>query len=253
MPKLIDYPVIVLAIAFLLQVAAALVGDIVRRRTRPPASDVAGDYKTIMPSALTLLALIVGFSFSMAVSRYDQRKSYEEEEANAIGTEYARADILPSAQAAHVHDLLIKYTDLRIQFYELHDLSRFDEIATRTSDLQSTLWASVVGPAAAQPSPLTALLLSGMNDVLNTQGYTQAAFWNRVPSGAWLLMIFVATASNFLIGYTEQRSKRGTLLVLPFILAIPLLLIADIDTPHGGLIRVVPQNLLALAHSLLPR
>jgi hypothetical protein len=142
---------------------------------------------------------------------------------------------------------------LRIQFYELHDLSRFDEIAARTSDLQSTLWTSVVGPAAAQPTPLTALLLSGMNDVLNTQGYTQAAFWNRVPPGAWLLMIFVATASNFLIGYTEQRSKRGTLLVLPFILAIPFLLIADIDSPHGGLIRVTPQNLIALAHSLSPR
>ncbi len=253
MPKLIDLPAVVLAIAFLLQVIAAYCGDYIRRRTRQSDADPANDYKTILPSALTLLALIVGFAFSMAVSRYDQRKSYEEEEANAIGTEYVRADILPPAESAHIHDLLIKYTELRIQFYEIRDQSQLDQIAASTSDLQTALWASVVGPTTAQPTPPMALLFSGMNDVLNSQGYTQAAFWNRVPIGAWLLMMFVAMACNFLIGFTEQRRRQGSLLVLPFILAIPFLLIADIDSPHGGLIRVVPQNLIALAHSLSPR
>lgn len=94
--------------------------------------------------------------------------------------------------------------------------------------------------------------MSGMNDVLNTQGYTQAAFFNRVPAGAWLLMIFVAMACNFLLGYTEERRTRSTLAVLPLILAIPFFLIADIDSPRGGIIRVVPQNLILLAHSLSP-
>lgn len=253
MPELLDYPPIVLAIALLLLAGAAYWGDIVRRRTKKSEGDQASDFRTILPAALTLLGLIVGFAFSMAVSRYDQRKNYEEQEANAIGTEYVRADILPSTQAAHIQDLLKKYTDLRIQFYQLRDRSQFDQLAASTSDLQNALWTSVVGPAIAQPTPTMALLLSGMNDVLNTQGYTQASFWNRVPVGAWLLMLFVAVACNFLLGYTEQRSRRRTLLVLPLILAVPFLLIADIDSPHGGLIRVVPQNLIALAHSLPPR
>jgi hypothetical protein len=253
MPDLIDFPAAVLTVAFVLLVSAALIGDTIRRKTKKPGDDVASDFKTVLPAALTLLGLIVGFSFSMAVSRYDQRKTYEEEEANAIGTEYVRADILPAAQAARVHDLLKKYTDLRIEFYELRDRARLAPINASTSDLQNTLWALVVEPATAQQTPTMALLLSGMNDVLNRQGYTQAAFWNRVPAGAWLLMIFVAMACNFLLGYTEQRGRRGPLLVLPLILAIPFLLIADIDSPHGGFIRVAPQNLIALAHSFPPR
>lgn len=253
MNKLVDFPVVVFVIAFLLQLVAAYAGDALRRRTKRPKEDANPDFATILPAALTLLALIVGFAFSMAVGRYDLRKSYEEEEANAIGTEYVRADILPSMQAAHIHDLLTKYTALRIQFYELRDLSQIDQNAVSSSDLQTALWASVVGPATEQPTPPTALVMSGMNDVLNTQGYTQAAFLNRIPAEAWLLMIFVAMAGNFLVGYAQERTTRSTLAMLPLILAIPFLLIADIDSPRGGLTRVVPQNLILLAHSLSPR
>ena len=62
------------------------------------------DFGFILAATLTLLGLIIGFSFSMATSRYDQRKNYEEAEANAIGTEYVRADLLPAADAATVRD-----------------------------------------------------------------------------------------------------------------------------------------------------
>jgi hypothetical protein len=92
-------------------------------------SEEREDFGVLLTATLTLLGLIIGFTFSMAISRYDQRKNYEEEEANAIGTEYLRAN------------------------------------ATQT-----------------------ALAVMGMNDVLNTQGYTQAAWWNRIPMAAWGLM-----------------------------------------------------------------
>ena len=64
-------------------------------------------------ATLTLLALLIGFSFSMAISLYDQRKNYEEAEANAIGTEFGRADLLPAGDSAKVRDLLRKYLDRR--------------------------------------------------------------------------------------------------------------------------------------------
>ncbi len=182
----VGFPFVVMAIAFLLQVIAAYAGDTLRRRTQRPKEDTNKDYAKILPAAFTLLALIVGFAFSMAVARYDQRKNYEEEEANAIGTEYARADILPSTQAAHIRSLLTKYTSLRIEFYKLRDLSQLDQNVGSTSDLQAALWASVVGPATVQPTPPTALVISGMNDVLNTQGYTlesaefSVTFWRLV-------------------------------------------------------------------------
>ena len=107
-------------------------------------------------------------------------------------------------------------------------------------------------PAVAQPSPLIALAVSGMNDVLNSQGYTQAAWWNRIPVAAWGLMGLIAICSNLLVGYGARKPKEEVrmLLILPLIVAVAFFLIADIDSPRGGLIHVVPQNLISLAQSL---
>jgi hypothetical protein len=97
-----------------------------------------------------------------------------------------------------------------------------------------------------------ALAVAGMNDVLNSQGYTQAAWWNRIPPAAWGLMVVIAICCNLLIGYGAHRTetKANFLLVLPIILSISLFLVADIDSPRGGIIRVRPQNLQTLAQSL---
>src|SRR5262245_10726477 len=76
---------------------------------KPPAVDDQEGFSTVRNATLTLLGLIIGFSFSMAVTRYDQRKNYEEAEANAIGTEYVRADLLPAEDAGKVRKLLIRY------------------------------------------------------------------------------------------------------------------------------------------------
>jgi hypothetical protein len=112
----LDYPLGIFALALVAQWVAAYLGDAFRKRQRAGSVD-RGDLTTVLAAALTLLALVIGFSFSMAVSRYDQRKNYEEAEANAIGTEYVRADFLPATNAATVRDLLRKYTDLRVLFY----------------------------------------------------------------------------------------------------------------------------------------
>ena len=107
--------------------------------------------------------------------------------------------------------------------------------------------------AVAAPTPVAAPVAAGMNDVLNSQGYTQAAWWNRLPAGAWVLLIVVAIGSNFLFGYSERRDRRMRLMLLPLIVSVPLFLIADIDTPRGGVIRVVPQNLIAFLNGLEPK
>src|SRR5258705_10464400 len=81
------------------------------------------DFNVILAAWLALLMLIIGFSFSMGQSRYDMRKTYEEAEANAIGTEYVRADLLGPAEASQVKRLLRQYTELRIQAYSIHAYS----------------------------------------------------------------------------------------------------------------------------------
>ena len=99
---------------------------------------------------------------------------------------------------------------------------------------------------------MEALALAGMNDVINSQGYTQAAFWNRIPIAAWFLMAIIALCSNALMGYRSRSGKagRGLVFVLPLIALFAFLLIADIDAPRHGLIEVRPQNLESLAKSL---
>jgi len=241
-----DNPILVFILALLAQGIAAFIGDLLRKRAHAFKQGERHDFNTVQAATLTLLALIIGFSFSMAVSRYDQRKTLEEAEANAIGTEYLRADLLPGSNAARTRDLLRKYIDLRIAFYEHDD----PQIGQQTASLQGELWSSVVPTATSQPTPPMALVAAGMNDLINAQGYTQAAFWNRIPLGAWAMMGLMAIACNLLVGYGERRKGELFLFILPVVVSISFYLIADLDSPRGGTIHVHPQNLLAAAQGM---
>ena len=228
---------------------AAKVGAFFRARVHPIDGE-RQDYDIVLTATLTLLGLVIGFTFSMVINRYDQRKNYEEEEANAIGTEYFRVGLLPAGDAENVRDLLRRYLDQRVLFYETHDLLELHEIDTQTTRLQTQLWNLVESRATQAPTPPVALVVSGMNDVLNSQGYTQAAWLNRLPLAAWGLLIAIAVFSNLLIGYGARNGGSVFFLILPLAVAISFLLIADIDSPRRGLIRVFPQNLVSLSQSL---
>lgn len=223
-------------------------------KLRKAHADEPEGLSVVLGATLTLLGLIIGFTFSMAIGRYDQRKNFEEEEANAIGTEYVRTDLLPATSAANVRSLLSKYLDQRILFYQTRDQKQLVQINATTARLQNDLWSAVQTPASAQPSPVIALAVSGMNDVLNSQGYTQAAWWNRIPLEGWALMVLFSVCANVMLGYGLRRAqtKRALLLVLPLMLSVAFFLIADIDSPRRGLIRVNPQNLMSLSQLLHP-
>jgi hypothetical protein len=152
-----------------------------------------------------------------------------------------------------VQGQVVQYLDLRIKRYQAHASDDITELAAKTDQLQNEMWSAVKNSAAGMRDPISAVVVMGMNDVINRQGYTQAARWKRIPLPAWVLMIAIAVFSNFLIGYGEKRRNVYTLLVVPVAIAISFLLIADIDSPHGGMIRVAPQNLVSLADSLKPK
>jgi hypothetical protein len=244
------FPLVVFVLSLMVLWLSVQVGAFLARKVRPVRDDERDDLSLVISSSLTLLALIIGFSFSMAVSRYDQRKNYEEEEANAIGTEYVRADLLPAADAATVRELLTQYLDQRLLFYTVRDAQQLASIDSQTAKLQVAMWSAVQGAAKVQATPIVALAVAGMNDVLNRQGYTQAIWWNRIPVGAWCLMVILAICCSLLIGYGAHRKGIRVYTVLPFLVSIAFLLIADIDSPRRGIIRVVPQNLISLSQSL---
>src|SRR5208282_1550212 len=197
---MLDYPRIFFLFTLVLLWISAQIG-IYLHRLRALKDDERDDFNTVQAATLTLLGLIIGFSFSMAISRYDQRKNYEEAEANAIGTEYVRAGLLPAADAATVRGQLTKYLDLRILFYRTRWQGDLRQINADTAQLQTEMWSAVEAPALVQPTPVMALAVAGMNDVLNSQGYTQAAWWNRIPFAAWGLLVVTAICCNVLVGY----------------------------------------------------
>ncbi len=246
------YPVLVFLFSFLLLWLAGWIGWSLLRKKRALDEDSRQDFGFILAGMLTLLALLIGFSFSMAMGRYDLRKTYEEAEANAIGTEYVRADLLPAADAANIRALLKKYLEQRVLFYLAHAEKEFQGINARTAELQNELWSAVRAPAAAQPNPVVALAVVGMNDVLNSQSYTQAAYWNRIPPAAWTVLVAMAVGCSLLIGYGLKSARAGSKLlpILPLGASIAFLFIADLDAPRHGIMRVKPQNLLSLAKSL---
>jgi hypothetical protein len=246
------YPIPAFLVSLVTLSIAAWVGVAGFSKLRAEVATLRDEFGVIQGATLTLLGLIIGFTFSMALSRYEQRKNYEEEEANAIGTEYLRAELLPAADAAKVQALLKSYIEQRMTFYATRDSDDLAKINAETARLQAELWSAVKAPALAQPTPLQALVVAGMNDVLNSQGYTQAAWWNRIPFSAWLLVGLIAVCATVLVGIGARRGSHfpRLVMVLPLVISLALFLIADIDSPRRGIIRVVPQNLQSLAQSL---
>src|SRR6266550_2160375 len=152
-----DSPFVVFALALIAQGLAAYVGDVLRKRAHAFKQGERHDFNTVQAATFTLLALIIGFTFSMAVSRYDQRKNLEETEANAIGTEYLRADLLPAGDASRVRELLRRYITERISFYMANNEREIGTINANTQRLQADLWNAVTHVAATQQTPVVAL------------------------------------------------------------------------------------------------
>jgi hypothetical protein len=249
---LLNHPIILFGVCFIVFALSIWIGNAFLSRFRTKDSETSQDLGVIQTATLTLLALIIGFTFSMAINRHDQREVLEEAEANAIGTEFLRADLLPASSAAKTKDLLIQYLDQRILFYSKQPREVVVDIRRKTDELQDALWNEVLPQARTQNTPMMALVVSGMNDVLNSQGYVQAAWWNRIPTTAWSLMGTIAICASLLIGFGARNFKKnaGLFIIFPFVIAVSFFLIADIDSPRGGVIRIEPKNLLALKESL---
>jgi len=252
MAAFVDHPSMLFIVLLLLFIGAVAFGAFILRRALPLPDDERDDFNVVQTSTLTLLALLIGFSLSMAVGRYDARKNLEENEANAIGTEYARADLADAALGAQMKTALVEYTRLRLAHFATRDPQEIAKNERATARLQVELWRMAVQVGKATPTPIAATLVTGMNDVLNSQDYSEAALINRIPVGTWSLMIAIALFGCVVQGYgAKGKLRRGLLItILPMIVALSLALIADIDSPRGGVIHVEPQNLGRLLQSL---
>lgn len=245
-----NFPILVFVSSFSLLALTIRVSDVLRKRAGHANDDGRPDVTFLLSASLTLLYFIIGFTFSMAISRYDLRKNCEQAEAIAINTEYSRADLLAPTDSVKVRGILKQYLAQRVLYYSTRSASRASVIDADTSKSQAELWAVLLPALTVAPPPVMGLLVSGMNDVVNSQQSSQAAWLNRIPIAAWTLMAVIAMGCCWVIGYRARGTDWLAFMIVPVSASVSFFLIADLDSPRGGTIRVTPQNLSRISQSL---
>jgi hypothetical protein len=225
-----------------------------RRRRARGDEQTRSQTTTIQGAVLGLLGLLLGFTFAMAVSRFDNRKQLMVDEANALGTASLRAQLLPD-QAKEVITLLQRYVDVRLEMTRADPASpSMNELTQRMTQLQDLLWAqAVTATRKDQRAVSTGLFVQSLNDVIDIAGKRDAALENHVPESVVLVLGFFAVLCVGVVGY-ECGLAGGRpvfpIVALSVLIAVVVLLIVDLDRPRRGLIRVSEQSLLGVKQTL---
>lgn len=228
-----------------------LVGSWIRE-ARPTVVDSENKIITVLEGALlTLFGLLMGFTFSMAVSRYDMRKLLQVQEANAIGTTWLRTATLPEPVRAEEQGFLREYVQQRILFHaEFHARVDVRDAEERAALLRERMWAAVSIYAVDHRDPVTGLYLQALNNAIDTAGERMAADENRIPAEAWWMLLFVGFVANMVMG-TKIAPRRWLLQsILPIVLAATLAMTLDLDSPRFGLIRVTQLDMEKVASDM---
>jgi hypothetical protein len=238
-------PLFIWSLLFLLLLAGAHeigVGLRRRRRRAEPKSgvrDAPGDEGYALSAVLGLMALLIAFTFSLALARYEERRALVVVEANALGTAWLRTSLLASPQP--VRAAMRAYGEARLDFGR--GAADPAELARRTEALQAALWRATI--AALQPDRHTALVpavLTPINEAFDTATTRKAEGAARIPARVLLTLIVYALAVALVLGYAAPDARRRIPGYALFaMLTLSTTLILDLDQPGAGTIQV-PQT-----------
>ena len=200
----------------------------------------------VVAATLGLLAFLLAFTFGMAATRYETRRSVVLQESNAIGTTYLRADFLPEAQRAETQNLLREYAALRVQ--GASTIVSHDGMA-KAAALHDRLWAVAATVDKKTDPIMVGLFFQSLNETIDLDAVRVAALRNQVPDIIWyslyIITIFTMAEIGYQFGLSGTRSWIVTIL-LALVFTAVILLIADLDRPQQGLLQVSQQALLDL-------
>jgi hypothetical protein len=244
--------VLILALFALVIEGAFRLGSRVRGQQGDGDTTHAGELQS---ATLVLLALLLGFTFAMAVQRYDTRREFVLQEANAIGTTSLRARFLPEPQRTEAMGLLREYVGTRLDFYRAGiDRARLDAANAASDRIQQRLWDLATAAVAADPrSVATGLFIQSLNEVIDDNEKRRAALENHVPEAViWLLLLVAAVAMGFVAYGCGLAGRRRLAMNATFAMLITLVItvILDIDRPRRGLVKVNQDSMLRLQQSL---
>jgi hypothetical protein len=249
--SILDHPMLFFPLVAVLLFASGAFGVWMKSARADAVGDVSESLKTLENAVLGLLGLLLGFSFAMGVSRYDTRKELEVSEANAIGTTWLRTETLSEPVRGTERQLLKAYVPERMEFLSAGtDNAAIQRSLDRMSALQTQLWSAAAADAAVHRDPVSALFLASLNETIDVSEKRTAAFENRVPVAAWVLLLFMAAWASGLVGISMSKRSRPLLIVLPLVIGATMALILDMDSPRAGFVTVHQNSIERVAQQI---
>ncbi len=210
-----------------------------------------GQIVAVQASFLGVLALLLGFTFSLSLSRFDGRSQAVVDEANAIGTAYLRTDLLTTPHRDRAKELLRAYVDSRVRSSAISLAREADRAAmiAEAERLQSAIWNVAVEAAAAKPDAVTFGFVSAVNDMIDSLGRRDAALNRHVPEAVLQILYGTFLLAGLIIGYASgiagHRPSFVTY-VLVLLVVVLVFIIIDLDRPRRGMIQVSHASLIEL-------
>ena len=205
----------------------------------------------VVAATLALLAFLLAFTFGMAAGRFEERKQAVLAEANAIQTSYLRAAMLPEPMATDSRKLLREYLEVRLAGARP---DQFQQALAKSEELHKQLWSQAVAAGQKERSPMVSLFMQALNDVISMhEKRVMAGVHNRVPVAIWIGLYLLLVIALAVMGYYEGTSGTiRSLAVVGMVIAFSAVfaLIADLDRPGQGLLRVNQQSMLDVQRSM---
>jgi hypothetical protein len=220
-------------------------------RRQLPQHEKNAPVGAVVGATIGLLAFLLAFTFGMAASRYDTRKQLVLQEANAIGTTYLRADFLQEPQRSNIRNLLRGYAALRVAGVTV---LMTPAAMAQSGALHDRLWADAVTVGTQSPNSVAGgLFIQSLNEMIDLDETRVTAGRNRIPDSIWLTLyamtILTLTAIGYQFGLTGEHSWPVTIL-LALVFTAVILLIADLDRPQAGLLKVNQQAMIDLINKI---
>lgn len=221
-----------------LMAGAVILGRFLRSRRKSKEHPLEGSEGFVISSVLGLLALLMGFTFSLAVDRFETRRALVLEEANAIGTTYLRAQLLPEPHRQRISGLLVDYTDNRLILAQAPP-DQIPNLLARNDALITDLWAATASAfTAIKGLDFSSSFLETMNNLIDLDTSRKAARLVRVPTEVFFVLVVYMIMTAGVLGYIlEGRRSVGVAAFMLGLLSLALMLIVDIDRPTKGGIR----------------
>lgn len=256
---LYDKSSLVIALVLMLLMALALqAGNWLGKRSNIKDCEPCKEQiSTVQSSLLGILALMLGFAFSIALERYSSRSDAVLEEANAIGTTYLRTELLAEPYKPQAQSLLADYIHSRLEEAQLNmaEQTQRGEILKTSERLQQQLWQLAAQATKVNPSPVTSgLFTQSLNEMIDAYGKRISELERHIPELVLLMLYGAFLITGSIIGYSAGLSNRNpskAVYIMALLVALLMYLVIDLDRPRRGLVQVSQQPMLSL-QSMLP-